>query len=182
MFRQLLELLEYRIIFGVAGNNYRIKKLRKLGVKIGNNCIILNTSYNTEPYLIEIGDHVVIASGVRFVTHDGSVWIYRDQYPAIDSFGQIKVGNNCFIGIDSIILPNTEIGNNCIIGAGTVIRGKIPDDSVVMGNPAKVIMKSSLLGKMLLANKNTLHIKNLSAKEKKAFLIKHFNLNDISNK
>ena len=51
----------------------------------------------------------------------------------------IRIGNNVFIGKKSIIMPNCEIGNNCIIGAGAVVRGKIPDGSVVIGNPAQIV-------------------------------------------
>lgn len=52
---------------------------------------------------------------------------------------EIKVGKNCFIGANSILLPGTIIGDNCIIGAGCVVRGKIPNDSIVIGNPAQVV-------------------------------------------
>jgi acetyltransferase-like isoleucine patch superfamily enzyme len=176
LFYHFQRLIEFKLLYSILGNSFRISRLKKIGVKIGENCYIQNNSYDTEPYLIEIGDHVAVASGVRFITHDGGVWALRLKYPDIDSFGKIKIGNNCFIGIDSIILPNTDIGNNCIIGAGTVIRGKIPDNSVVMGNPAKTIMKMSLLESMYIGNKNTLHIKNKSHQEKKEILLKHFNI------
>ncbi len=52
-----------------------------------------------------------------------------------------KIGNNCLIGMGSIILGYSEIGENCIIGAGTLItqHKKIPPNSLVYGNPAKII-------------------------------------------
>ena len=175
IFHRLNVVIEKKL-FGMMSNSYRIKRLRKLGVKIGEGCIILNKSFSTEPYLIEIGDHVGISSGVNFITHDGGVWSYRHKYPHMDNFGRIKIGSNTFIGINSIILPNTEIGENCIVGAGAVVRGKIPDNSVIMGNPAKVIMKSSFLETLYVYNKNTLQIKNHSAEEKKKLLIEHFKL------
>jgi acetyltransferase-like isoleucine patch superfamily enzyme len=165
-----------KLFYSFGGNSFRIKRLKKLGVKIGEDCLIQNYSFDTEPFLIEIGNHVAIASGTRLITHDGGAWVFRNKYPDLDCFGKIKIGDNCFIGLDSIILPNTEIGNNCVIGAGSVVRGKIPDNSVVMGNPAKVIMKSSFLQSMYLYNKNTLHIKQLSIKQKRELLTKHFNL------
>lgn len=46
-----------------------------------------------------------------------------------------------FVGANAIILPNTKIGSNCIIGAGSVIATDIPDNSVVVGNPCKIIGK-----------------------------------------
>ena len=53
--------------------------------------------------------------------------------------GKVVIGNNVFIGADAIILPNTKIGNNVIVGAGTVVTKDIPDNSVVVGNPGRVI-------------------------------------------
>lgn len=52
-----------------------------------------------------------------------------------------KIGNNCLIGMGSIILGYTEIGDNCVIGAGTMItqHRKIPANSMVYGNPARII-------------------------------------------
>lgn len=70
------------------------KYARYLGVKIGDNCDIQNVSFGSEPYLIEIGNHVQITSGTKFFTH-GAGWVLRDKYPKIDFFGKIKVGDNC---------------------------------------------------------------------------------------
>lgn len=53
--------------------------------------------------------------------------------------GKVNIGNNCFIGWGAIILPNTTIGDNCIIGAGSVITKSVPKNSIVAGNPAKII-------------------------------------------
>ena len=53
--------------------------------------------------------------------------------------GCIEVKNNVFIGSNTIILPNVRIGNNVMIGAGSVVTKDVPDNSVVVGNPARVI-------------------------------------------
>lgn len=53
--------------------------------------------------------------------------------------GCITIAENVFIGLRVTILPNTVIGRNCIIGAGAVVKGTIPEGSVVVGNPAKII-------------------------------------------
>jgi len=135
---------------------WRLEKGRSWGAKIGDRTKLYCLDINDEPLLLEIGEHVVVADGVRFITHDGGVWVFWDEHPELDNYGKIIIGNNVFIGMNSIILPNTTIGNNCVIGAGSVVRGKIPDDSVLMGNPAKVIMKTSLYRKMQIHSKKTL--------------------------
>jgi len=160
-----------------SGNNeLRVKYLRRRGAKIGKDCLIFSIDFSTEPYLIEIGNHVVVSPGSTFITHDGSVWLFRDKYPNITVFGKIIIGDNSFIGINSIILPNTEIGSNCIIGAGSVVRGRIPDNSVVMGNPAKVVMKLNFAEKFLINNKNRVDTKHMKPEERKDILLKHFGM------
>ena len=90
---------------------------------------------------ITIGDRVVISDGCHLLTHDYSyttALLAAGRAPESDIaiIRGIHIGNNVFIGKKTILCPNTSIGNNCIIGAGSVIRGKIEDNSVVMGNPA----------------------------------------------
>lgn len=119
-----------------------VKYARKLGVKVGNDCKFLcnvRRCFGNEPFLITIGDHVEVCDSVRFMPHDGAAWVYRDKMPKAAIYGRIIVGNNVFIGINSIILPNVKIGNNVIIGAGSVVTRDIPDNSVYAGVPAKLI-------------------------------------------
>lgn len=54
-------------------------------------------------------------------------------------FGKIEIGDNVHIGWNTIIMPNVSIGNNCVIGAGAVVTKSIPDNSVAVGVPARVI-------------------------------------------
>ena len=56
-----------------------------------------------------------------------------------DYFGRVKIGANCFIGINCIILKHVTIGDNCIIGAGAIVSRSIPPNSVAVGCPARVI-------------------------------------------
>ena len=148
--------------------------LRWFGVKIGKGCLIYSKYFSTEPYLIEIGNHVVIANGTRLLTHDGSVWLFRNKYPGMDIFGKIIIGDNTCVGLNCIIMPNTTIGANCVIGAGSVVRGIIPEGSVVCGNPAKVIFNTKILEKILLNHHNMLNTKNISAFKRKKMIKKHF--------
>ena len=54
---------------------------------------------------------------------------------------EIKIGKDCFIGCNTIILKGTELGDGCVVGAGAVVSGKFESGSVIAGNPAKVIRK-----------------------------------------
>ncbi len=158
-----------------AGSKRRIKFWLKQGMKIGRDCYINNVNFSTEPYLIEIGDHVAIAAGTDFITHDGAIWCFREEIKGADVFGSIKIGNNVFIGNNCTILPNTTIGDNCIIGAGSVVRGNFPDNSVIVGNPAKTVLSMQMQKLFYLQNPNLLKIHNLRYKEKNEIIKNHFN-------
>lgn len=55
----------------------------------------------------------------------------------------VRIGQDCFIGMNAIICKGTVLGNRCVVGAGSVVRGIFPADSVIAGNPAKIIKKLS---------------------------------------
>ncbi len=153
-----------------------VENYRNLGVKIGENFTNIGpVDFSSEPYLIEIGDDVRISMNVHFVTHDGGMHVIRQlkKIPA-DSFGQIKVGNNVFIGMGAIIMPGVTIGNNVIIGAGSIVSKDIPDNSVACGVPAKVI---ETIDEYYKKNKKKIDLtKELSPEEKKEYLMKKFKL------
>jgi len=113
---------------------------KDLGVSVGDDCKfgdIDRGTFGTEPQLIEIGDHVELTSDVRFITHDGAVWVFRAKEPQIDVFGRIVIGTNVFVGMRTLILPGVTIGNNVVIGAGSVVTSDIPDNTVAAGVPAR---------------------------------------------
>ncbi len=115
-----------------------------LGIKMGNCVRVLHfPRFGSEPYLIEIGDNVTITRGVCFINHDGGVAVFRKQYSGLNVFGKIIVGNNVFIGVNSIIMPGVTIGNNVVIGAGSIVNKDVANNSVVAGVPAKFIKELS---------------------------------------
>ena len=108
---------------GVGGRFY--------GVKPG--------TFGSEPFLLSFGDRVTITDGVRFVTHDGGLWVFRAADPKLDLFDRITIGSDVFLGLNAIILPGTRIGDGCIVGAGSVVKGVFPAGSVLAGVPARVL-------------------------------------------
>ena len=124
-------------------NKLLVKYWKKRGLKIGDGVTISRTAYfDTEPYLIELGNYVKISNGVRFVTHDGGAHVFRNlsiEDENIDIFkGKTIVGDNCFIGNNVTIMPGVRIGKNTVIGFGSIVTSDIPDNSVACGIPARV--------------------------------------------
>ena len=161
-------------LFKNLTNEYRVKTWRKLGAKVGENCRIHCLSLSAESYLIELGDNVIIAKNSKLIIHEGSVCVFHNENRYLDLFGKIKIGNNTFIGMNCIILPKTTIGNNCVIGAGSVVRGNIPDNSVVIGNPAQIVMSTEQYSKKVFSNPALFEYKRLNKDEKKKILIERF--------
>jgi len=151
MFKRLLEISKYFILGGVKYAKY-------IGVKVGSDCRIYTTSFGSEPFLIEIGDRVTITSGVKILTHDGATWLIRDKKGRRYLYKRVKIGNDVFIGVNSIIMPGVVIDDNVIIAAGAVVTKSIPTGSIVGGNPAR------LIGKYDQYKKNTI-INNVSEKD-----------------
>lgn len=107
------------------------------GMIVGENAnfqdeIIFDPSHS---WLISIGDNVTIAPRVHILCHDAST----KSALGYTKIGKVKIGNNTFVGANTTILPNVVIGNFCIIGANSVVTHDIPNNSVAVGNPCKVI-------------------------------------------
>lgn len=119
--------------------------LRKRGMCIGQGCNLITdiANFGTEPFLIRMGEKVTVTSGVKFITHDASTRLFRDRFPEMNRYGNlfapIIIGRNCFIGVNTILLPGSVIGNDSIIGAGAVVKGSFPGNSVIAGIPARRI-------------------------------------------
>ena len=126
-----------RILKRKSAEKEHIEMLYKKGLTTGNNfnCFSWYGIDAGMPWLISIGDDVTISSDVHILTHDAST----NKAGFETKIGLVKIGNNCFVGVGSIILCNVTIGDNVIIGAGSVVTHDIPSNSVVGGNPAKVI-------------------------------------------
>jgi len=116
---------------------YTTEKLISMGMRVGRNFgrlhgVILDPSHC---WLIEIGDDVTVAPRVHILCHDAST----KGFLGYTKIGKVKIGNNVFIGAESVILPGVTVGNRVIVGANSTVTKDIPDGMVVAGNPAKII-------------------------------------------
>lgn len=121
------------LVYRIRGE-YTTEKLIKMGMKVGKNFgrlngVILDPSHC---WLIEIGDNVTLAPRVHILCHDAST----KQALNYTKIGRVNIGNNVFIGADSVVLPGVTIGDNVIIGANSTVTHDIPSGSVVAGSPA----------------------------------------------
>lgn len=133
-----------KLKLGLIKSHDFLKHLRDAGAEIGDKCFVFDvnsvTIDLTRPYLLKIGNYTKITKGVVILTHDYSLSVLRRVYGEwIGEGGATVIGENCFLGMNSIILKGTHIGNNCIIGAGAVVSGNFPDNVVIAGNPARII-------------------------------------------
>lgn len=121
-----------------------IKNLQRQGVDIADDVIVFginNINIDlTRPSLIHIGSKTFLHNGFKILTHDYATHTFLNKYKEfVPSSGKVYIGENCWFGENVTVLKGAHIGNNCIIGINSVVMGKIPDDSVAAGCPAKVI-------------------------------------------
>lgn len=141
MIKQLIN----RIIYpNHYSNDAYVAFLRRKGASIGDGTYFYGPKRHpvdeTSLPFIEIGKNCRITGGVTILAHDYSYAVLRPIYHCmLLKTGVTKIGDNVFIGMNSIITMGVTVGSNVIIGAGSVVTKDIPNDVVAAGNPAKVI-------------------------------------------
>lgn len=156
----------YRFIYKhIICRSNPVKYAKKIGVNFNGSVYIYGrVEWATEPWIISLGNNVHITDGVKFITHDGGTLLFRHMVPDLEITKPITVGDNVYFGNNVIVLPGVEIGNNVVIGAGAVVTKNIPDNSVAVGVPARVIKSvDEYLTKIKL---ESLHLGNLKGLEK----------------
>lgn len=124
------------LLYRIRGE-YTTEKLISMGMQVGKNFgrlngVILDPSHC---WLITIGDNVTMAPRVHILCHDAST----KHHLGCTKIGRVTIGNNVFIGAESVVLPGVTIGNNVIIGANSTVTHDIPDGMVAAGSPARVM-------------------------------------------
>lgn len=135
-----IKYLVAKIISKISRNNEWMNKYyRKMGMKIGEKCVICSDiSTKDEGFLIEIGDNTTVSVDVLFLTHDYSIHNLNPEL--INLFGKITVGKNCFIGARSILMYGVSLADNVIVAAGSVVTKSFNESNIIIGgNPAKII-------------------------------------------
>lgn len=89
----------------------------------------------THCFLIEIGSNVTMSIRVTLMAHDAST----KKSMGYTKIGKIHIGDNVFIGANATVLPGVCIGNNSVVGANSVVTKSVPENTVVAGNPARVV-------------------------------------------
>lgn len=97
------------------------------------NCVVLDT------IKIKIGSNVFFGPGAHIYAASHPLNAFERR--TIEFSKPVTIGDDCWIGGNAVICPGVIIGNRCVIGAGAVVTKSIPDDSLAVGNPAKVIRR-----------------------------------------
>ncbi|MGD9276821.1 MAG: acyltransferase [Candidatus Pacearchaeota archaeon] len=128
---------EFCIIEGTKiGKNCKIKNYNEIAdIKIGDNVQI--NSFNLLCWMVTIEDNVFIASGVK-TTNDPMPPSYT-RTGNTDLWKPTLIKKGASIGSNVTILPGVTIGENSVVGAGAVVTKDVPDNAIVVGNPAKVL-------------------------------------------
>ena len=137
-------------LVGLYSRTIIVTRVSGAYIHIGNNVGISGATIYARKG-IEIGDNTAIGGNVKILDNDFHPIELEERVRLLNNPNggdsdlvpsrEIKIGKNCFIGCNSIILKGTILGDGCVVGAGTVVAGKFEDNCVIVGNPAKVIRR-----------------------------------------
>ena len=96
---------------------------------------------------LSIGKNCSISSGVNIITHDSVKWALSEGKCEYE-YQPINIGDNCFIGTNTVITKGVNIGKHCLIGANAVVTKSFSDNKIIMGVPAKCV------GDVIIQNNN----------------------------
>ena len=130
-------------LVGLYSRTIIVTRTPEAEIKIGNNVGISGATLYARKS-ISIGDNTNIGGNVKILDNDfHPIEIEARIADDKNKIGTLPIiiGKNCFIGCNSIILKGSVLGDGCVVGAGAVVSGKFEDNSIIAGNPARVIKK-----------------------------------------
>ncbi len=129
------------------GRNFKMRDGAKIRVRQGATCIIgNNSSVNSNNMIvchdrIEIGNDVQLSPNVLIYDHDHDFRVEGGLKAERFKTSPVKIGNNVWIGANTVILRGTEIGDDCVVGAGCVIKGRYEAGSVIVQKREEMVRK-----------------------------------------
>ena len=130
-------------LIGLSQRTIIVTRTKEATIEIGNNVGISGATIYARKQ-ISIGDNTLIGGNVKILDNDfHPIEIEARNADIKEKIGTkpIKIGRDCFIGCNSLILKGTILGDGCVVGAGAVVSGEFEENSVIVGNPGRVIKK-----------------------------------------
>ena len=128
-------------MFGAIGDHVIIQQpvtiMRGRTVHIGDYCYFNSNTFFVDDYDIYIGDWVLFGPNVTIATTGHPVHPELRSTGAMYSF-PVRIGNNVWVGSNTVIMPGVTIGDNAVIGAGSVVTRDVPANVIAFGNPCRV--------------------------------------------
>lgn len=125
----MLRIRNYIRLFAIKLRYYYLTKVLKMDIDASALISWGAKLDKTYPQGIHIGAESYVASGTRILAHDY----------CLNKHAHTRIGRQCFIAADALILCGITIGNNVVVGAGAVVTKDVPSNTVVAGNPARII-------------------------------------------
>lgn len=130
-------------LVGLSQRTIVVTRTKEARIEIGNNVGISGATIYARKG-IYIGDNTLIGGNAKILDNDFhpiEVEARNSDDKDMIRASEVIIGNNCFIGCNVLILKGTRIGDGSVVGAGAVVCGKFEENSIIVGNPAKVIKK-----------------------------------------
>ncbi len=143
----------YRVLADLRRQYYN----RVWGMDIGHEVLISSSAKldRTNPRGVHIGDCTLVSFDAAILTHDFVGNRHVDTW----------IGSHCFVGARTVIMPGIRIGNHCVIGSGAVVTHDVPDNSLVAGNPARILKSNIVTGRWGIRDPKFLRKEGIMAQE-----------------
>lgn len=128
------------LFMGNIGENSRVMPpvtvVRGNKVRIGKNVVVMNNSLFMAAGGITIEDNVLVAANAQLISNNHDLYDH-----AVLTCKPVHLKRNCWIGAGATILPGVTVGENAVVAAGAVVTKDVEDNTIVGGNPAKLIKR-----------------------------------------